>query len=287
MDYVRVTSEAEVASALRHEGAAILMGGTDLVVKMRGGSARPRLLVDASRVESLQAIAAVGAGVSIGAGARLEDILASPLVQERYPLLAIALQSLGSPQIRSRATLGGNLANASPAADAALPLLAYDARLALASAERERTLDLESFFRGPGRTALGPGEYVRSVVLPPSRPDWLPFFHKVGRRRALTIAVASVAGLLSVVDGRVFDLRIAAGSVGPTPLRLRAVEADLRGRSLGAATAREAGARARGEVSPIDDVRATAAYRRDVTGELVERFVCGIKARDASRAPAS
>lgn len=273
MDYLRVTSEPDLAEALSVDGAAPLAGGTDLLVKVRAGTARPGLLVDVSRVETLRGLSRLRDGLSIGAALPLADLLGDAAVRDAYPLLAAVVRSLGSTQIRSRATLGGNLANASPAADGALALLAYDARVTLASRAGSRVLPLREFLRGPGRTALARGEYIRSIALP--APGAAPsfFFHKVGRRRALTIAIASVAGLLSLENGVVVDVRIAAGSVAPTPLRLGQVEGALRGRRLDAALARAAGDLASREVAPITDVRASAEYRRDVTGQLVARFL--------------
>ncbi len=282
MDYVRVTSEAELADAARRDGAVLLSGGTDLLVKMRAGAVRPRLLVDISRVDSLRHASVTPDGAVIGSSAHVADLLASPALCERYPLLALALRSLGSAQIRSRATIGGNLANASPAADSVPALLAYNARLLLADGRTERELPLDQFLQGPGRTALERGEYIRAIVLPEPRLDWVPFFHKVGRRRAMTIAIASVAGLLAV-RGDVADVRLAAGSVASTPIRLRGVEQLVAGRRADAKLAHAAAQAAAQDVAPIDDVRATASYRREVVGELVARFVlAGAAAPSAS-----
>jgi CO/xanthine dehydrogenase FAD-binding subunit len=271
VDYVRVGSLAELSDALDRDGATLIAGGTDLMVKIRAGSARPRLLVDISRVDALREISTQPSGLTIGSAALVAEILASPTVSTHYPLLATVLRSLGSAQIRNRATLGGNLANASPAADSTLALLAYDARVTLARAGTERSLPLHEFLLGPGRTALHRGEYIRSVDLPTPRTDWDVFFHKVGRRRALTIAIASVAGLVALRGRTVVDVRLAAGSVAPTPLRLRAVENLVRGQELDGQRIAAAHAAAFREVSPIDDVRATAIYRRTVTADLVAR----------------
>ena len=273
MDYVRVGSLAELGDALDRDGATLIAGGTDLMVKMRAGSVHPRLLVDISRVDALREISTRPSGLTIGSAALVAEILAAPAVSTNYPLLTSVLRSLGSTQIRNRATLGGNLANASPAADSALALLAYDARVTLARAGTERSLPLHEFFLGPGRTALRPGEYIRSVDLPTPRTDWDVFFHKVGRRRALTIAITSVAGLIALRGRAVVDVRLTAGSVAPTPIRLRAVEDLVRGRELDEEHIAAAHAAALREVSPIDDVRATALYRRTVTADLVARFL--------------
>jgi len=273
MDYVRVTSEPDLAEALQQDGAAILAGGTDLLVKMRAGIARPKLLVDISRVASLRGLRPSNKGLVVGASTPVADLVASAALCNAYPLLASALGALGSVQIRARASLGGNLANASPAADSSVALLAYDASVILASSRAPRALSLDQFLRGPGRTALHPDEYVQSIVLPEPRPDWISFFHKVGRRQAMTIAIASVGGLLSVRKGEVVDVRLAAGSVAPTAIRLRAVEDVLAWHRLDAAQVEAARRTAAAEVAPIDDVRATATYRRDAIAELVARFV--------------
>jgi len=273
VDYVRVGSLAELGDALDRDGATLIAGGTDLMVKMRAGSVHPRLLVDISRVDELREISTQPSGLTIGSAALVAEILAAPAVSTHYPLLAAVLRSLGSTQIRSRATLGGNLANASPAADSALALLAYEARVTLARAGTERSLPLHEFFLGPGRTALRRGEYIRSIDLPTPRTDWDVFFHKVGRRRALTIAIASVAGLVALRGRTVVDVRLAAGSVAPTPIRLRAVENLVRGQELDEERIAAAHAAALREVSPIDDVRATALYRRTVASDLVARFL--------------
>jgi CO/xanthine dehydrogenase FAD-binding subunit len=273
VDYVRVGSLAELGDALDRDGATLIAGGTDLMVKMRAGSARPRLLVDISRVDELREVSMHPSGLTIGSAALVAEVLASPPVSTNYPLLATVLRSLGSTQIRNRATLGGNLANASPAADSPLALLAYDARVTLAGAGTERALPLHAFFLGPGRTALRRGEYIRSIDVPTPRTDWDVFFHKVGRRRALTIAITSVAGLIALRGRAVVDVRVTAGSVAPTPIRLRAVEDLVRGRELDEEQIAAAHAAALREVSPIDDVRATALYRRTVTADLVARFL--------------
>ena len=271
--YVRVDTEEDLLDALRKDGAWLLSGGTDLVVKMRSGLVRPKSLVDPAGVPELCGIETTSDALRIGAATPLAEILASKDVAGRAPLLVDVVRTLGSIQIRHRATLGGNLANASPAADSAIPLLLYEAALELRSGDGDRTVPIGEFFLGPGRTLLRRGEYIRTVSIPASRDDWLPFFHKVGRRRALTIAIASVGGLAAAPRGSAVDVRLAAGSVAPVPLRLRSVERWLAGRALDDEAIAHAGELAAQEVSPIDDVRATAPYRRAVIRDLVVRFL--------------
>ena len=271
MRYVRVETEAELLEALDRDGAHLLSGGTDLLVKMRSGLVRPKSLVDPARVAALRGIEGNGKSLWIGAATPFAEILASKEVAARAPLLADVVRVLGCVQIRNRGTLGGNLANASPAADSAVPLLLYEAAVELRGGSGARSVPIGDFFLAPGRTVLGHGEYIRGVSIPVSRGDWIPFFHKVGRRRALTIAIASVGGLTSVSNGKAVDVRLAAGSVAPVPLRLKSVERAVAGQALDDAVIARARALAAKEVSPIDDVRATAHYRREVTADLVAR----------------
>ncbi|MDD5265006.1 MAG: xanthine dehydrogenase family protein subunit M [Candidatus Bipolaricaulis sp.] len=271
--YVRVDTEADLLDALRKDGARLLSGGTDLIVKMRSGLVQPKSLVDPAAVPELRGIETAGGDLRIGAATPLAEILASREVGERAPLLADVLRVLGCVQIRNRGTLGGNLANASPAADSAIPLLLYEATLEVVGEGGTRSVPVDGFFLGPGRTVLERGEYIRAVHIPASRQDWITFFHKVGRRRALTIAIASVGGLAAFSRGSVAEVRLAAGSVAPIPLRLRSAEERLAGRALDEEAVQRAGALAAEEVSPIDDVRATARYRREVTRDLVARFL--------------
>ena len=271
--YVRVDSEEDLLDALHKDGAWLLVGGTDLLVKMRSGLVRPKSLVDPAGVPELRGIETTSRTLRIGAATPLAEILASKDVAGRAPLLVDVLRVLGSVQIRNRATLGGNLANASPAADSAIPLLLYEAVLELRSGDGDRTVPIGEFFLGPGRTLLRRDEYIRAVSIPATRDDWVPFFHKVGRRRALTIAIASVGGLAAAPKGSAVDVRLAAGSVAPVPLRLRSAERWLAGRALDDEGIAHAGELAAREISPIDDIRATALYRRAVTRDLVVRFL--------------
>ena len=273
MQYRRVADEAELLDALKEPGAAILSGGTDLLVKIRGGLVRPKVLVDIGRLPSLRGIRSSETEIAIGSATPESEILSDPSIRETLPLLTAALASLGSVQIRNRGTLGGNLVNASPAADSAVPLLLYDAEIDLISLAGERVVPVETFFAGPGKTVLRPGEFVRTVRIPVPMPVFRPFYHKVGKRQALTIAIASLGALIRVDGSHIVEARLAAGSVAPTPLRLRTVEKRLRDVEISDNAIADARRFAAEAVSPIDDVRATAAYRRDVVGALVQRAV--------------
>jgi len=197
-----------------------------------------------------------------------------PLVRKFLPVLTQALASLGSPLVRNMGTLGGNLVTASPAGDSLPPLVALDAVVELASREGTRRLPVSELLVGPGRTALGAGEIVRAVCIPPPPPGCLQHFEKVGRRAALAIAVASLAAVIARdAAGRVNEARVAVGSLAPTVLRCREGEAFLIGRRLDRETLRALGQGIREVISPIDDIRATAAYRRQVAGNLPLRLL--------------
>lgn len=282
MDYVRIADERELTEHLLKGDASILCGGTDLLVKMRSGLAAPKRLLDISDLTSLRGIRAENGTLVLGAATPETEILGHPRIQADLPLLATVLSTLGSLQIRNRASIGGNLVNASPAADSAIALLLYDAQLELVGPDASRLVSVADFFLGPGQTALKSAEYVRALRIPVPEHPMAPFFHKVGKRRALTISIASVGALLRANDGRILDARFAAGSVAPTPRRLTDLEALVQGQPLTGELIEQARSLASQSVSPIDDVRATAAYRRTVVADLVARALDS--ARTASSA---
>jgi len=271
MRYQRVANERELLEGLSQPNTTILCGGTDVMIKMRAGMIRPEAVLDVSQVNSLQGIRIEASSLLIGAATIESDIMGSSLVRQHVPLLASVLGQLGSVQIRNRGTLGGNIVNASPAADGAVPLLVYDTEIQLVGAEGERWVKLEDFFTGPGQTTLAPGEFVRTLRLPIPDVGCRSFFHKVGKRNALTIAIASLGTLLRLEGGIVSELRIAVGSVAPTPKRLRDVENQLTGHPLDTATIAKARDLIVGAIAPISDVRASAEYRKNVIGDLLVR----------------
>lgn len=251
--------------------ARAIAGGTDLLVQMRAGSAAPALLVDLRRLP-LSGITREGDVVVIGAGTTHTQIIESPLIAQHFPALAAACRSIGGPPVRNRGTLGGNLATASPAADSAPPLLAYDAVVELAEQGGRRSVPLAQFFVGYRRTALQPGEILTAVRLPVPPPRTAAVFTKLGRRNAMAIAVVSVAIRLSLDEaGQVSVARIALGSVAPVPLRALAAEALLAGQPPGKALFSKAAHAAREAASPITDLRASAEYRARMVEVLTAR----------------
>lgn len=245
--------------------AHFIAGGTDLMV----GNHPPRAFISLRAIPGLDGIE-LGPPTRIGAMTLVADVLAHGGIAARYPTLTQACHLFASMQIRNAATVGGNLCNASPAADLAPPLLVHDAAVRLSSPGGAREMPLEEFFLGPGRTALQAGEVLTDVLLDPPPAGAATTFLRKTRVR-MDIALVSVAVLLELDGKRCKTARVAAGAVAPTPMRLKMVEAMLEGESINARLAAEAGALAAQNVEPVDDVRTTAAYRRHMVGVYVKR----------------
>jgi len=265
----RTLAEA-LALRAREPGCAVLAGGTDLMV---GWNAAPATA--ASRVLSLEAVAELRGlrqeqnALRIGATSRIEQLARDPLVACLAPGLAQSARRLGARGIRERATLGGNIANASPAADLVPPLVAADASLVLASPTGRRAVAITDFYRGYKQLDLGPDEILIEVRCPALIADAREGFRKLGTRRAQSIAKVSAAMRLRLFQGRIEQIAIAAGSVAPTVVRLPRTEERLRGLRPSPDLPWRARQWAAEEVAPITDVRSTADYRRAMTGVLV------------------
>lgn len=269
-EYHRPTSLEDAWRLVAKPGARFVGGGTDLMVRIREGKVAPSALVSLSRIPGLARIEA-GPSLFLGAGVKVADLEASADVAAAIPVLAQAAGRLGSVQIRNAATLGGNLCNASPCADLAPPLLAYEARVRLASSAGVRDVSLEEFFVGPRLSLLEPGEVLVGVLVP-AAPGARAAFVKKGRVQ-MDIALASIAVRLEFDGARCTRARVAAGSLGPIPMRLIATERALEGRVLDEAAISAARDEAEREVRPISDVRAGAEYRRHLAGALLVRAV--------------
>jgi len=254
-------------------GSRFIAGGTDLLVQVRNGGQRPTALISLRSMPELVGVTADGA-TRIGAMTSLSELVEHPVIGRRHPLLASALATVGSVQIRNVATLGGNLCNAAPCADGGPPLLVLGARVGIDGPQARREVAVEELFVGPGETCLGADEILAEILVDPPPPGARGIFLKQ-RRVAMDLALASVAVWLDMADDGEMCLaaRVAVGSVAPTPLRLPRVEAALAGRVLTPELVSEAKALARQDIAPISDVRASADYRRHLTGVLFERAV--------------
>ena len=272
-DYLAPTSLEEALETVgqQTEGVQIIAGGTDLVPRMRSRVIEPKLLVDL-RLLNLDGIEKTADGIRIGASATHTDILESDLLAEHCPALCEAAADIAGPPIRNRGTVGGNLVNASPAADLAPPLLVYDAVVILAKAGSKREIPLVDFFTGPGQTVLAADELLTEIRIPPVPPNTTSKFIKLGKRKAMAVAVVSAAARLTIDEaGKISQARIALGSVAPTPIRARKAEASLEGQSPSSDLFTEAGQIARSESSPISDIRASGSYRKKMVAVLTRR----------------
>lgn len=270
-EYRRATSLLQAVTLLaENPEARALAGGTDLLVDIRERRRTPPVLVDVSELGDLRGVAALDGGLRIGGGVTVGELLASPLVAERAPALRQAARAFADFLTRNKATIGGNLANASPGADLVVPLLALDARVVLAGPSGERSLALDAFLLGPRQTAIMPGELVRAVEVP--RSGGRQVFYKLGLKRGGAIAVVSVATRLEL-DGaaRCRVAAVALGAVAPRPFRAAAAEAALHGEALTAERVARAAEAAAAAARPITDVRGSAEYRRAMVRALVAR----------------
>lgn len=272
-DYERPTNIDDAVRRLAEggEGTAILAGGTDLFVDLRGGRREVRLLIDIKRVDGLRRLDVDrNGGVAIGAATTLNEILEHAPVRRTLPGLVRAAESIATYPLRNRATVVGNLCNASPAADMAPILLALDATIVAQSPRGERQIHVAKFFAGVKRTVLRPDEIVSEIRVPAPEPDLRSGFLKQQRLCGHDLAVASAAATYSPGTG---ILRVAFGSCAPTPILLPPIEA--KGASAPAVSDATAQA-ALAQVRPISDVRASAEYRRDVLPILVRRLVADL-----------
>jgi CO/xanthine dehydrogenase FAD-binding subunit len=264
-----------LAAKQAHPGAVPIMGGTDLMVELNFDRRRPETILDLGRVSELREWASDGDRLRIGAAVTYTRVIAE--LAHRLPGLAIAARTVGSPQIRNRGTVGGNLATSSPAGDGLPPLYVSEAEVEVASGDGTRRIPVAEFVTGPKRNSLAPTELIVGFTIPPA--DGPQQYAKVGTRNAMVIAVASLALALRASRRRI---GVCIGSAGPTPLRAsdaeRFVEGALEERGLwdsptpldGELLSRF-GELVRDAASPIDDVRGTTAYRRHAIGVLASR----------------
>lgn len=290
----------EAVEALARWGseARVIAGGTDLLVELKEDRRSPAVLVDISRLDGLREIRveeragargedeaeSVGEGdvVWVGALATHAEVASSPLVRAAAPLLADACAHVGSPQIRGRGTIGGNMCTASPAGDVIPPLFVLEASVDVAGPRGVRSIDVESFFAGPKRSALAPDEIVLGVRFRALGAEHVSFFRKLGQRKSLAISVVSVAFAARRLGPDTFgDARVAFGAVAPTVVRARTVEKALGGKRLDEATARYISRLAFRDVMPISDIRGSQAYRQEMACNLLYEGLLGLLSESA------
>lgn len=253
-------------------GGKVIAGGTDVIPQMSNGRFQTDQLIDISYLSELSFIKKEDNDIHIGGLTNYSMMINSAILQTSAPLLVKAAATVGSIQTQNRGTLAGNIGNASPAGDTLPPLLALDAVVILTNREGQRQVTLEEFLRGPGMTALLPGEIIHHISFQGLAPQTRSTFIKLGSRQGMAISVVNAAVLLRVDRSEVVeDIRISLGAVAPTPIRCPKAEALLLGKKLTQALLEESAAVAAAECSPISDIRATAEYRRHAAEVLVKR----------------
>ena len=249
-----------------------IAGGTEIMVLYGAGKLPARKFVSVALPE-LRAISEGSDWISIGAGCSFTQIRRHAGIQKHFPLLAQCASWTGGIANQNRGTLGGNLANASPAADSPPALFAYGAELELISSRGKRRIPYDKFHLGYKKTALAPDELIGAILLPKRFDDCLRYVRKVGTRNAQAISKICVAATARMNQGCIKEISIGMGSVAPTPLRLSATEQVVLGQELNDAVILEARRALATEMAPIDDIRSTAAYRTLVAGNLIEEML--------------
>jgi len=248
--------------------ARLMVGGTNVLTNMKMEKDAPEVIISLSRVAELDGISKLeNGGLKIGANVTIHEIRHDSLVNAAYPALAEACAAFGSTQIQIMGTIGGNICNGSPASDTVPALLVFDAVLLLKSANGERQLPLADFLLGPGKTALKEGEILKAVLLPPQPVGSASTFLKISRVAA-DLAKASIAVQLVREGDTINECRLAMGSVAPTAIRIPKAEAYLKGKKYTSDLLEEAGKLVSEAISPIDDIRSTAWYRRQIAGAM-------------------
>ncbi len=277
-DYFEPTSLDEASDLLREGKGARkpLAGGTDIVIQLRRRVVSPEGLVNLKRIPELSGWACEpGQGLRLGACTPMRDLETSAAVGERFPSIREALRVVGSLQLRNIASVGGNLCNASPSADTAPPLMVLGATASLWTDDQRETLPVEDFFKGPGASVLGTGGLLVAVEVPEPAPLTGDAFERFTPRSAMDIAIASAAAAvtLDAAGQKVQAVRIALGAVAPTPIRAPGAEDLVRDKEPTPKLLEWAGAAAMEECRPIDDIRGSAAYRKELIRILVQRVL--------------
>lgn len=271
-NYYNPKSETELTALLNGmEDYCLLAGGTDIMVKMKEKLIAPKNLVDVSGITTLKGIRESGDSIWIGSMATHRELMDSALINKKTAALCLAAGEVGSPQIRNAGTVGGNIGNASPAADTVPVLLVLDAKVQINSATGPLEVPLAKVLVGPGKTCLQPGQYIAGVSISAVAASEGAAFAKFGKRRALACSIVNGAAWIQVRDGVISGVRIALGSVGPTAVRLYDIEKSLLGQKADPALFAEAGLQAEQCVRPIDDVRCTASHRGKLARVAVRR----------------
>jgi carbon-monoxide dehydrogenase medium subunit len=273
--YIKPQNQQELLAIItenQYKKFRLLAGGTDLFPALRKETIDLDYLVDLSAVGIDQiTLDKDNNRLRIGAMVTFAQIISNGHVKRYFPALAQAAESVGAVQTRNLATIGGNICSSVPSCDAAPALLVFGAEAVLCSPHAERRLPIENFFQGPRKTSCRGDEYLSELSLPLPSVGVFSSFLKFGRRKALTLSLVNGAAMLQVVSGEIIACRIALGAVAPTPRRAVKAEIEMQGKRINQAPLLHVGQIAAGEMSPIDDFRASANYRRELSAVLVKR----------------
>ena len=269
-EFFEPTTLAEASQLFAQEHAQLLAGGTDLIIGMKALTETPQSVISLQKISGLAGVT-TGAdnSITIGAMTKAREVELSADIQKHHTALAEGAAEIGSIQIRNLATIGGNIAHASPAADTVAGLLVADAQVDIASADGERSVPIDELFTGPGQTVLTPGEIIARFRLssPTSGSHYIK--HKI--REVMDLAFIGVAAAVNLDNGIVTDVRIGLAAVAPTPIRATEAENLLRGNELTAELLEQAGEAAAAASSPISDLRCSAEHRREMVDVLTRR----------------
>ncbi len=272
-EYHRPKTLEEALDLLSQDGYIPILGGTDVVVKMRAKRLKPKGVVDLKGIDELHTFSfSKDEGMVIGAALTMNELIEEhPEVKENYPVFYQAIKKVGAYQTRNRATVAGNIGNSSPAADSVPPLLTYNAKLRLVSKEGERIVELKDFFTGPGKNVLKQGEIIHSIIVP-YEGESIGMYYKLSRIKAVDLSTIGVA--LTVIDPKgKRDIRIALASVAPTPLRVFEAEDFIRGKDLTPEVVEEFAKIVQKATSPITDARGTKEYRYEMAYVLPKKIL--------------
>lgn len=254
------------------EEAKPIIGGTDLIIAMRAAACTPSHVIDLNEIAELNYIKEEEDYIKIGATTTHAQVATSPIAG-KLPALVDAVSRIGSPQIRNRGTITGNICNASPAADSAPPLLVHDAEVVVKSLDEERIMPLEDLFAGPKINSLEPSELLTEIRIPVPNGGSASSYKRIGRRKAFTLSVVSSAAFIQMDDETCVDAKVAFGSVAITPIRVPEAEELLKGSNLDDEAIDAASEMVYETVKPITDVRGTAEYRKDMCPVLMKRAI--------------
>jgi carbon-monoxide dehydrogenase medium subunit len=274
-DYIRPGNMQDAIAALQaNDEPYLLAGGTDLLIGMKTNAVKPKCLIDLKGIPDIDCIE-YDNGFKLGALTTVRDVEVSPLIREKIPALSEAAGTLGSIQIRNRATIGGNLCHGSPAADMAAILLAMNCELQIATGNGSKTMGLDRFFTGPNSTVLNRNEVLSQIIIPKEIEQFKGIYLKHGPRKAMDIGIVNIAILLDadVSSGFCNQIMIALGAVAPRPIRAKKAEALLNANRLTSELIQEAAEVASDEATPISDFRASAGYRKDLVKNLVAKGI--------------